>query len=424
MMINLKRLGKKHLDKNSSATSFSTIVKKDPTVRQTLGELDDCLEQIGLRKLIQTRSRSQTARTVVTDVFSECENDLRDDESSKQASLASKTCVERVHRHDFKTISYLGKGAFSGVQKVKNHSGETFALKALDSSRIKTPDELTTAAIDLGMEAKILSELNHKNIIKLRGVCSSTFSYSYSECTDEGYFLVLDLLEDVLSQKLIRWKKHSRLRLALENRRAILPTANVKMMYKRMQSVALGIVEGMVYLHKKGIVIRDLKPANIGFDRNGNVRLFDFGMARRLEDCDKGEICGSLRYMAPEVANSEGYFFKTDVYSFGIILCELCSLTVPYDQMMKKPCGSKEFSRRVAKDGMRPSLDQIACDATKELIKDCWKPSPSQRPSFEEIHERIVRITSCDRSETRGDLTRNYRKKFCSRLERQGDRNV
>jgi len=279
---------------------------------------------------------------------------------------------------------------------VTNHKREQFALKALNSSRIKSPQNLVTAAIDLAMEAKILSETNHENIIQLRGICSTTFSHSYTEGTDEGYFLILDLLKEVLSDSLERWRKDSRLSSAFENKWSIAkPKMNIKKMYGRMQSVALGIANGMMYLHEQGIVIRDLKPANVGFDNDGKVRLFDFGMARKLEDCDPDEMCGSPRYMAPEVMAGEGYSLKTDVYSFGIILYELCSLTVAFD-ISKKHSSLAEFIRLVIDHAMRPKLGRIACPSTTTLIEDCWQTDPTKRPSFEEVYRRIVGITSCN----------------------------
>ena len=149
----------------------------------------------------------------------------------------------------------------------------------------------------------------------------------------------------------------------------------------------------MIYLHEQGIVIRDLKPANVGFDDDGKVRLFDFGMARKLEDCDRNEICGSLRYMAPEVMAGKGYSLKTDVYSFGIILYELCSLTVAFDTI-KKHSSLADFKRLVVEHTVRPKLGRIACPLTRTLIEDCWQTYSTKRPSFEEIYTRIVDITS------------------------------
>lgn len=57
---------------------------------------------------------------------------------------------------------------------------------------------------------------------------------------------------------------------------------NIKMMYERMQNVALGIVRGMIYLREQGIVLRDLKPSNVGFDGNVVLSIWDGPETRRL----------------------------------------------------------------------------------------------------------------------------------------------
>merc|ERR1719223_2181950 len=116
----------------------------------------------------------------------------------------------------------------------------------------------------------------------------------------------------------------------------------------------------MEYMHSRGIVLRDLKPGNVGFDeRTGTVKLFDFGMARPVRDCDPNELCGSPKYMAPEIMSkmlcggggddNEGlYSLGVDVYSFGVVLYELCSLHVPFSSSSKprnnRICEKKRLS--------------------------------------------------------------------------------
>lgn len=169
------------------------------------------------------------------------------------------------------------------------------------------------------------------------------------------------------------------------------------MMDGRMQIVALGIVKGMIYLHENGIVLRDLKPANVGFDEEGNVRLFDFGMAWKLEDCYPDEICGSPISMPPEVMARNGYWFGVDVYSFGVVLYEICSLKVAFSAI-RKHANVKDFTRLVIEHS-RPKLNIIDCPLATKLIEDCWQSDPTQRPSFQIIHHRIIDIISCKKAE-------------------------
>lgn len=303
--------------------------------------------------------------------------------------------IERVHRDNYYRVCRIGEGANSNVNMVLDPNRERFALKALDPTKCPTSEDFLNAALDLAMEVKILSELNHENIIKLRGVCSGHFSTSFTEEDSEGYFLVLDLLDGTLSDDLDEIRKRNRRQKSTFSKKWKQGEEKVDTpaMYGRMQNVALGIVNGMMYLNEKGIVLRDLKPANIGFDEQGKVVLFDFGMARKVAECDSDEMCGSPRYMAPEVMAHKGYSHKTDVYSFGVILYEICSLSLAYNDLGKYDNSLAEFNRLVI-GGMRPNLNKIACPRTKKLIEDCWNGDPTQRPSFDEINQQILNITS------------------------------
>ena len=397
----LKNLGR---ETSSSPSSFSHLAT--PSAILILEELDESLQEIG-QSYFAPRSRSISSKTICELSESEYDSDFSfptfdgDHDSSRtmnnsMSSPQQTNHIKRVHRTGLHSICKIGRGAHSDVHMVLDPKREKCAMKALNPSRLKTSEDFTCAALDLAMEAKILSELDHENIIRLRGICSSTFSTSYTNDTDEGgYFLVLELLNDVLIDSLDRWRKQHKKSASWTFGKS---KANTSIMYGRMERVALGIVTGMVYLHEHGIVIRDLKPANVGFDEGGTVRLFDFDMARKLEDCDPDEICGSPRYMPPEVMSGKGYSFEADVYSFGIILYEICSLNVAFNNIRKYP-DRKEFNRLVIEQNMRPNLNDITCPLTTKLIEDCWQGDPTQRPSFAEIYKRITDITSFKNNE-------------------------
>jgi serine/threonine protein kinase len=112
------------------------------------------------------------------------------------------------------------------------------------------------------------------------------------------------------------------------------------------------------------------KPDNVGFDASGEVKLFDFGLAKRLDPNDKTENqlylltgnTGSLRYMAPEVALCEAYDHRVDAYSFGILFWQICSLTTPY----------MGYSTKMPSNW-------------SHLMKECWATDIFSRPEFAHI---------------------------------------
>ena len=130
------------------------------------------------------------------------------------------------------------------------------------------------------------------------------------------------------------------------------------------------------------------KPDNIGFDASGEVKIFDFGLAKRLSPEDKveGDLynltgnTGSLRYMAPEVANCEPYNNRVDSYSFGILFWQICSLTTPY-----LGYSTKMHADRVIGQGYRPKPDASWPMSWVRLMKDCWATDIGTRPDFDHI---------------------------------------
>ena len=78
------------------------------------------------------------------------------------------------------------------------------------------------------------------------------------------------------------------------------------------------------YLHTQRIVYRDLKPENLLLDRDGHVKIVDFGFCKYLEAGSKAfTLCGTPEYLAPEIVKSEGHGLAVDWWAFGILLYEM-----------------------------------------------------------------------------------------------------
>lgn len=143
----------------------------------------------------------------------------------------------------------------------------------------------------------------------------------------------------------------------------------------------------------------DLKPANIGFDRAGKVKIFDFGLAREYDEDLEGKnlhkprvmtgFAGTPRYMAPEVARmDEDYGFPADVYSFSILLWEIVTHRLPF----KKITTVAQFDTKVVKKHQRPSLSYVENAQLKNLLEAGWCPHPQERPSFSSIRQSLELI--------------------------------
>jgi serine/threonine protein kinase len=93
------------------------------------------------------------------------------------------------------------------------------------------------------------------------------------------------------------------------------------------------ILVAMQQLHDRNIIYRDLKPENILLDQHGHIKLIDFGFSKQMANIKKGRVrtnCGTPAYAAPEVLIGGGYGYKADVWSFGILICELLGGFTPF----------------------------------------------------------------------------------------------
>lgn len=103
---------------------------------------------------------------------------------------------------------------------------------------------------------------------------------------------------------------------------------------QKLLAIALDIARGMEYIHSQGVIHRDLKPENILFDEDFCVKIADFGIACEEAFCDVlAEDPGTYRWMAPEMIKHKPYGHKVDVYSFGLLLWEMVTGKIPYEDM-------------------------------------------------------------------------------------------
>jgi len=146
--------------------------------------------------------------------------------------------------------------------------------------------------------------------------------------------------------------------------------------------IALAVAKGMNHLHTHNpkIIHRDLKSHNLlVYKKDGKydwsaTKLCDFGLAT-VGARGAGTPC----YMAPELHANKPYNEKVDVFAFGVLLCELVSLEVPFGGFTPFDIRSK-----VTK-GERPPLSRTCPRPIEKLIKECWHDEPKRRPSFAQV---------------------------------------
>ncbi|XP_021844823.1 serine/threonine-protein kinase STY46 isoform X2 [Spinacia oleracea] len=235
--------------------------------------------------------------------------------------------------------------------------GQDVAVKILRS------EHLTEASEDeFAQEVAILREVRHENVVRFIGACTK----SPDLCIVTEYMPGGSLYNYL----------H-------KNKRAL--------KFSELLKFAIDVSKGMEYLHHNDIIHRDLKSANLLMDSLQVVKVADFGVARFLhqEGVMTAET-GTYRWMAPEVINHQPYDQKADIFSFAIVLWELLTAKIPYENMtpLQAALGVRQ--------GLRPEIPQEIHPKLCNLMQRCWDTAPSNRPPFSIIRVELEDLLEND----------------------------
>jgi serine/threonine protein kinase len=274
-----------------------------------------------------------------------------------------------------------------------------YCVKMLSPEAMSDPETFQIAAANICVEAMYLSNLKHPHIVRIRAMCAQGAS-GFSAGEVGAYFLIMDKVECTLALRIEEWSE-----IELPVRRRILQYNDTESDYYRSTTkflssllrerlqFAIDLAGALAYLHDQMIVHRDLQPENIGFDFKGKLKLFDFGSARELDpDNPKGidpEILSINKcprpYVAPEVALEEPAHLSADVYSFGVLLWELCALKLPFEEM-----SDEQYVESVVLGHERPEIFPEWSMELAQLMMWCWKRNANVRPQIEDIPRALL----------------------------------
>lgn len=270
----------------------------------------------------------------------------------------------------------LGKGGFAVVKDVEIH-GKHYAMKHLRPSICA--DQFSVAATDLLKEAEFESAFaTHPNIVSIH-------ARHVSHENMEENFIIIDRLNETLQQRIETWRAKE----ACSKRRCATIQQRKKFLCERLR-ICFDICKTLQYLHSQNVIYRDLKAENLGFDSDGVVKLFDFGLAKELKDDLKSSNgkyklsgnTGSRAYMAPEVAKCWKYDNKVDVYSFGVLLWEMTALKQAACCLKIDPTHT---------DLHLPMADWWPVEL-QNLMTDCCSSFASSRPDFCVVQKELKGI--------------------------------
>lgn len=262
----------------------------------------------------------------------------------------------------------LGRGGMAEVRRARDlRLGREVAIKQLRIDLASDP----TFQERFRREAQAAAGLNHPNIVAV---------YDTGEEADpltgvRVPYIVMELVEGKTLRDLLR------------TGRQIQPT--------KALTFTQGVLEGLNYSHKAGIVHRDIKPANVMLTTSGDVKVMDFGIARAVADTSAtmtqtAAVIGTAQYLSPEQARGETVDSRSDIYSAGCLLYELLTgrppfqgdspVSVAYQHVREQPVPPSHLDPVIS-----PAMDLITL---KALAKD-----PADRyQSAGEMHADIGRL--------------------------------
>ncbi|KAL5805517.1 hypothetical protein ACOSQ4_028250 [Xanthoceras sorbifolium] len=281
--------------------------------------------------------------------------------------IAYEDIIEATEDFDIKYC--IGTGGYGSVYKAQLPSGKVVALKKLHRSDSDEP----TFTKSFENEVRVLSEIRHRNIVKLYGFClHKRCMFLVYEYMDRGsLFCVLHNDDEAIE---LNWTKRV--------------------------NIIKGIAHALSYLHHNymlSIVHRDISSNNILLNSESEAFLADFGTARFLnsDSSNRTILAGTYGYIAPELAYTMVVTEKCDVYSFGVVALETLMGRHPRELLSSLASSSNLdiMLMDILDPRLSPPVDQmIAQDVVlvSSVAFACLHPNPQSRPSMQGVSQEFL----------------------------------
>ena len=259
-----------------------------------------------------------------------------------------------MNKKDFEFLYIIGRGGFGRVWKVKlKQSNDFFAAKVMSKAKIiarRSEDNI------IG-ERNILSKINHPFIVNMY--------FSFQD--QDNLYLLMDLLSGGDLRYHVTHKKPC--------------------VFNEIQTkfFLANIIIALEYIHSQKIIHRDVKPENLVLDKNGYVRLTDFGIAIINKDDNSKESSGTAGYMAPEVILQQGHSYSADFFALGVIGYEFMIGHRPYNGRSRKQI--KDFILSYQAKIKYNNMKKGWSDNSKDFINRLLQRRPVKRLGYTGIKE-------------------------------------
>ena len=287
-------------------------------------------------------------------------------------SLDSDPLIGKIISERYRVLERIGRGGFGAVYKVQHiRLDKILALKVLFEHTNQNPRMIKR----FEREARATCRIGHDNIVEIT---------DFARDRRVGYYFVMEHLQgETLAERL--------------RRLGPIPAS-------RIVHIGCQIADALAATHSKGIVHRDLKPENIFLVRKRNedsfVKILDFGIAAMgdLEEAmprltRHGQMLGTPAYMSPEQAEGKPPDHRSDIYSLGIILYEMTTGQVPYQNAASMAVLEMHRSRepdppRQARPDLEipPALERVVLRALRKQMAQRYQ-------TMREVYNDLVNVS-------------------------------
>lgn len=275
----------------------------------------------------------------------------------------------KINLSNFKVITKLKSGSYGSVYTVLDQKTfQQYAAKVL-----YTDDDKIQYQKLINREVGIMMRVQHPTFIKLLGYSLIDFD------GQNNVTIIMELATGGSLADIIKKPKEYQASVNYDN--------------TTRQIILVGVARGMMYLHQHNVIHRDLKPDNVLLDGDLRPHITDFGLSKFFQtghSKTQSQACGTPIYKAPEIITSGNkYDTKADVYAFGILMYEVLTEQPPYTLYANGQLTEFQLNEKVVNEDYRPEFTVPIKQSHKQLIEQCWAKDPNQRPTFEEIFNKL-----------------------------------
>ncbi|KJH46880.1 protein tyrosine kinase [Dictyocaulus viviparus] len=262
-----------------------------------------------------------------------------------------------------KLVTKIGAGQFGEIWQGTMRENDKEPPIEVAVKVKKVNDENKEKMDEMYKEARLMRQYKHKNIVRFYGLVYQS---------GDKVMIVMELVNGGGLDDYLRKRKKK----------------NKYVTIKEKIGYAIDVAIGLVYLHSKGCMHRDIACRNCLIDLKRNiVKITDFGLSKQAETYKiKGHERLPLRWQAPEVISTRTYTAKCDVYSYGILVWEIFNdAQQPFTGMDVKTVKSKIIDPK-----FRPPVDPRLPIVIQRVMRSCWRADPKRRPNMEQTARYLI----------------------------------